>query len=230
MSSCNRLNSNSPPEESSGPRRCRRVSISDLPKLTRASTFEIETHYFKLHVKHLLKKAGRKSLKAAKKTLKALKSLLKHLVQFPFLPCVEFFILMDKLYGIIYGDDYDNNLHSPSPDDHNRQRQEEEEEEEGEEEQERPERPADVRREELSLDLEALLRDGHTVRIIYRENSDDHRAPAQGPADGTRRQGGRRPGPPEVVTREWVLELEHPPRRPDELNRDARTCQHKQRH
>ncbi|KAI0975043.1 hypothetical protein F4678DRAFT_458159 [Xylaria arbuscula] len=53
--------------------RPKRVSISELPRLSRANTLDIELHYLKLHLKHYCKRSRKFISKAAKKTGIALK-------------------------------------------------------------------------------------------------------------------------------------------------------------
>ncbi|KAI1652943.1 hypothetical protein F4813DRAFT_287159 [Daldinia decipiens] len=70
----------------------RRVSISTLPRLTRAGTFEIEIRYFMKHVRH----RARKFEKLCKRLASVISGILKYLAFAPYLPCVCFFILADK--------------------------------------------------------------------------------------------------------------------------------------
>lgn len=76
-------------EEKKAPR-IRRVSISELPRLKRASTIEIEFYYFKLHARVYAKKAK-------KITCKVLKRGAQLIIFFPFWPVSLFAIGLDKI-------------------------------------------------------------------------------------------------------------------------------------
>ncbi|KAI1463081.1 uncharacterized protein F4812DRAFT_464080 [Daldinia caldariorum] len=71
----------------------RHVSISTLPRLTRAGTFEIETRLLARHIRHRV----RKFVKFCKKLARAVGRIIKYLVFVPCLPNVCFFILADKV-------------------------------------------------------------------------------------------------------------------------------------
>ncbi|KAI3316690.1 hypothetical protein HD806DRAFT_541974 [Xylariaceae sp. AK1471] len=71
----------------------RRLSISELPKLTRASTVEIEMMHLKLYARYYAKKLGRVSRTVGN----ALKWTATIIFLLPMLPTTLFFILADKV-------------------------------------------------------------------------------------------------------------------------------------
>ncbi|KAI1642360.1 uncharacterized protein F4817DRAFT_353164 [Daldinia loculata] len=70
----------------------RHVSISTLPRLARAGTFEIEIHYFMKHLRYRARKLG----KLCKRLARVIGRILKYLAFALYLPCVCFFILADE--------------------------------------------------------------------------------------------------------------------------------------
>ncbi|KAI1208485.1 uncharacterized protein F4807DRAFT_468712 [Annulohypoxylon truncatum] len=80
--------------------RPRRVSISSLPKLTRAGTFEIEFSYAVSKLRYRTKKV----IKILKKIGKPIGKVLKYIIFAPFLPCTLFFILFDKIMVAAQGE------------------------------------------------------------------------------------------------------------------------------
>ncbi|KAI2465025.1 hypothetical protein F4781DRAFT_439085 [Annulohypoxylon bovei var. microspora] len=81
------------PEHQRNTERPRRVSISTLPELTRAGTFEIEFTY--AINKHRYQ--AKQFMKTLKKILKAVGRVLKYIALVPCLPGAIFFILADKV-------------------------------------------------------------------------------------------------------------------------------------
>ncbi|KAI8956857.1 hypothetical protein F5Y11DRAFT_129191 [Daldinia sp. FL1419] len=76
-----------------GERLSRRVSISSLPRLSRATTFDIEMHYFMKHVRHRARKAG----KSCKQIFSFITRFLKYIAFAPCSPIVCFFVVADKV-------------------------------------------------------------------------------------------------------------------------------------
>ncbi|KAK6957232.1 hypothetical protein Daesc_000014 [Daldinia eschscholtzii] len=71
----------------------RHVSIGMLPRLTRAGTFEIETHLLMKHMQYRVRKLGKSCTKLAR----VISKILKYLAFAPYLPSICFFILVDKV-------------------------------------------------------------------------------------------------------------------------------------
>ncbi|KAI1473768.1 hypothetical protein F4774DRAFT_403114 [Daldinia eschscholtzii] len=81
----------------------RHVSISTLPRLTRARTFEIETHLLMKHMQYRVRKLGKSCTKLAR----AISKILKYLAFAPYLPSICFFILVDKVITSMRSDSTD---------------------------------------------------------------------------------------------------------------------------
>ncbi|KAI1422008.1 hypothetical protein F5Y12DRAFT_765167 [Xylaria sp. FL1777] len=72
-----------------------RVSISELPPLSRASTIDIELHYVKLHIRHYAKCLVGAMKRTPEMIVQALKRVAALVVMFPMLPTTLFFIGAD---------------------------------------------------------------------------------------------------------------------------------------
>ncbi|KAI0802859.1 hypothetical protein GGR55DRAFT_663270 [Xylaria sp. FL0064] len=70
--------------------RIRRVSISELPVLSRASTFDIEVHYAKLHLRYRRKQIARVMKEKRGDMRQVLKRGAALLALLPLKPCVRF--------------------------------------------------------------------------------------------------------------------------------------------
>ncbi|KAI0888555.1 uncharacterized protein GGS22DRAFT_184137 [Annulohypoxylon maeteangense] len=78
-------------EYTSRKKRPRRVSISTLPELSREGTFKLDHSVSK--TRYRLDKAS----KVLKKTGKPICKVLKVVIAAPFMPCILFFVLFDKI-------------------------------------------------------------------------------------------------------------------------------------
>ncbi len=75
----------------------RRVSISELPRLSRASTLDIELHYLKLHARCCRKHIAEALRRIGRTTIKTLKRIATLTFLLPLLPCALFFIGFDSV-------------------------------------------------------------------------------------------------------------------------------------